>query len=360
MILGALLACVGAPPDFDPTLAEGLQTNLDRQRVLVGAPGATQAVLFDGHLWTGASGLADIALERAVVPEDRFRVGSITKTFVAAAVLQLWEEGALDLDAPLAVVLPDAPWADQVTPRQLLAHTAGYPDYVSDPRFLAGLADPWDPWDLLALISDEELLYVPGEGYRYANTHYVLLGLAIEAVTGQPYHAVLRERFLDPLGLEDTFLPSGEGDPGGMARGYLGDVGAYDDVTDGMDPSAPWASGEMVSDVDDLLRWGEALYGGEVLSPASLREMTTEVEVPGSGGTGYGLGCHIEEVLGAVTWGHSGSTQGYQSRLRVMTPPDGPPVVVATLVNNFLSEADQVDIGAWAVVLAPELERVSP
>ncbi|MCB9766465.1 MAG: beta-lactamase family protein [Alphaproteobacteria bacterium] len=349
-ILLILLAC--ASPGLDPELEAALQDTLDQERDRGEAPGATLAVyISDQGTWAGASGMGDLSAEVPTAVDDRFKVGSITKTFVATVVLQLVAEEALDLDAPLAEVLPDAPHASEVTPRQLLNHTAGYVDYVTTLTFLGSMDQERTPEELIALIADEPLQFEPGTAHSYSNTHFALLGMAIEAVTGGDYAAQVRARALEPVGLSATFVPSDQPVEGRMAHGYLGEGYDPQDVTDALSPTGPWAAGEMVSTAEDLVLWGRALYGGEVLTAAQLDAMTTDTALPDGSLAAYGLGCQIEDVEGLHTVGHSGSTHGYQSRLRYAETDDGRVIVMATLVNNFLAEADTIDAAAWAVVL---------
>ncbi len=167
LIAVSSLACTGAPAGegFEPALAASLAGALDVGRIEIDAPGAVLGVTLGVvGAWTGGSGYADLETDEAAAPHHRFRVGSITKTLVAAAVLQLAEEGALDLDEPVSTWLPDAPHADRVTLRQCLNHTAGYTDYVYDLEFLAAMDQQHTPEELLACIEDEELLFEPGEG----------------------------------------------------------------------------------------------------------------------------------------------------------------------------------------------------
>ncbi len=344
-----------SPPAFDPILASQLQEALDRSRQEIAAPGASVAVYLAGEgMWQGVSGEADLATHLPIDSTQRFRVGSITKTFVATVILQMEEEDLLNRGDLLAEWVPDAPYSDQVTLQHLLTHTAGYPDYVYTAEFLSTLDQPRTPEELLALIAGEPLDFAPGTDFSYSNTHYVLLGMVIGAVAGKNYAEEVSSRLSEPLSLDNTFLPSWEGTPDDLAHGYLGTLDEPIDVTFEMDASGPWAAGEIVSDAADLVRWASALYGGEVLTEASLTAMTTEEILPDGTGTGYGLGCYLDEVGGRVTFGHSGSTYGYQSRLRYREGEEGGEMVVATLVNNFFAEADEIDAALWEVLLGSE------
>ncbi|MCK6528197.1 beta-lactamase family protein [Myxococcota bacterium] len=339
-------------PDFDPELAARLQEALDASRIEADAPAATLSVYVPGvGSWTGASGTADLAAGTPTDPHDRFRIGSITKTYVGAVLLQLVAEGSVDLDAILSDLLPEVPHSGLVTLRQVLQHTAGYPDYIYQGGMMSSMDEPRTPWELLDLVADDPLQFDPGTDYEYSNTHYVIGALAIEAVTGRGYDQEVRGRLLDPHGLPDTFVPSAEGLPDGMAHGYVGSGDTLADVTYDMDPSLAYGAGEMVADADDLVAWARALYGGQVLDVASLATMTSPAVLADGSTVGYGIACQIQWYDGALTYGHSGATYGYQSRLRWRPEEGGDAAVVAVLVDNFFAEADLVEDAAWAVIL---------
>lgn len=176
-----------------------------------GVPGVIVAVRRPGTgLQTRAAGLANIAAQRPARAADRFRVGSLTKTFTATIVLQLVAEGRLSLDAPIARWLPGLlPAGNIITVRELLNHTSGLFDYVNDgPQFVEqALANPARHWSLRTLLSfavDKPLWFAPGTQWRYSNTNYIVLGLLVETVTGRPFGAVLRQRVLRPLHLSAT------------------------------------------------------------------------------------------------------------------------------------------------------------
>lgn len=189
--------------------------------VATGVPGAVAvAVRPDGRV-EAATGVADLETGEPLTPEHRFRIGSVTKIFVAALVLQLVAEGLLDLDGDAA------PFAAGPTVRQLLNHTSGLDDFMGDPiaffePYRHDLRHRWElgPRDELALVMKKPRLFPPGEGWAYHGSNYIVLRLLVEEATGQPLRAALRERVLAPLGLQRTDLVEGplRGD---CARGYL-------------------------------------------------------------------------------------------------------------------------------------------
>lgn len=272
-------------------------------------------------------GEANRAWGIANAPDTRFRIASVTKQFTAALVLQLVEEGLVDLDAPLTQYLPDYPAAqgDRVTIHQLLSHTSGIPEHVGAPGFADLMRDPVEPDSFLSVFSGRTLDFEPGSAYRYSNSGYYVLGVLVERVTGQSYASALRERLLAPLGLDDTSYDDGSTVLDRAASGYVRTGGGFEHAPY-VDPSVPYAAGMLSSTARDLFRWTEALHASEPFeSPATFDRMTTPVLAD----YGYGIGVS-DLVLGEVTArsvGHDGSIPGFSSFV-VHFPESGRTVVV--------------------------------
>ncbi|WP_278264246.1 serine hydrolase domain-containing protein [Nocardia sp. AG03] len=253
-------------------------------------------------------------------PLSRFRIGSITKTFVATVVLQLVDEGRIALDAPIATQLPDAiPGGDRMTVRQLMNHTSGLYDYMKEPGLStnrwrgAERFDQHAPRELLAVAVGHEPYFAPGERFRYSNTNYLVLGLLIEHVTGHRYGDEIRDRILTPLRLTATTVPGddpGVPEPALTARRDVDGLGRVA-VTE-MNVSLDWAAGEMISTLADLEAFFAALLGGRLTSPSALEQMRRTV--PMGMGFHYGLGLQrFDPPCGAALWGHGGELLGYVS-----------------------------------------------
>ena len=300
---------------------------IEAARATGGAYGITFAAVRNGEvLWSGAAGrYRDGAT--ALGGGDALVIGSVTKTFVSALVLQLAEEGLLSLDGRARDYLPAQRIVPaEVTVRQLMDHTSGLADVFNDTTRVGIETEPQRAWE-----TDEVLAtvrapwYRPGEGYAYANTNYYLLGLIAERVTGSTLAEQLDRRLFHPLGL-------------GTARV----VTASDGPDSPLEPAWAtifWASGAMVSSATDLARWGDALYGGDVLSEgsrAAMLELNDE---------DYGLGVQRIEVPGAVGMGHTGMLKTYTSLLLHLPKQD---VTLALLVNRT-----QVDLGAMLAARPP-------
>ncbi|KYF60066.1 hypothetical protein BE08_06780, partial [Sorangium cellulosum] len=246
------------------------------------------------------------------------RIGSVTKTYVAAAVLQLAHEGALDLDDPISTWITTYPGADGITVRQLLNHSSGIFDYTEDEELrLAAMADParaWSPEEIVAAAAAHDPYFAPGAGWHYSSTNYILLGMIIEAATGEGVAGVIRDRLLEPNALSSTSFDGEEPIAGELARGYTGDG---TDMTSVIHPSLPWSAGALVASAGDIARWAVALYGGAALDPGSLAEMLAGPVPTGVEGQGYGLGTLVigREVLGVPAFGHDGGAPGYATMM---------------------------------------------
>ena len=250
---------------------------------------------------------------------DRFRIASVTKSFVAAAVLQLVGEGRLRLDEPVERRLPGVvPDGLSITIRQLLNHSSGLFDYDEDTAWIkARFANParvWTPRELVRIAVRHRPHFPPGSSWRYSNTNFVVLGLLLERVTGKPLGEVLRTRLFAPLRLTATSYPLRTALTGAYAHGYLvaspplpQPPGTLIDTSSALSPSA-WGAGQLVSNVRDVTAFFAALLGGRVIPQALLREMKTPVN-----GYDYGLGIYSRPTRCGTAWGHNGDIPGWRN-----------------------------------------------
>ncbi|WP_405778466.1 serine hydrolase domain-containing protein [Streptomyces sp. NBC_00859] len=298
---------------------------LRRLTTVDGAPGALIETSSRRGSSSLTSGVADVQRQTPVRGDSRFRIGSMTKTFVATVVLQLVGQHRVALDAPVERYLPGVvrgPGGDGrvITVRQLLQHTSGLPDYLTylSPQDI--LKDPLahhDARDLVNMaLANPPAFPTPGAGWKYSNTNYLLAGMLIEKVTGHTYGEEIRRRVIRPLGLRATSVP---GDSpailGPHPRGYArpGSDAPLMDVT-AINPSVAGASGEMISSASDLNRFLGALVGGRLLRPAQLKQMMTPPPNLASDGRYYGLGLERWTLpCGGVYWGHGGDIFGYET-----------------------------------------------
>ncbi|WP_203856130.1 serine hydrolase domain-containing protein [Plantactinospora mayteni] len=284
-----------------------------------GVPGAVAAARTGRQSWIGAAGIADLAQARPIRPWSRHRVGSITKTFVSTTLLRLVDEGALGLDDQVGRWLPDlvpGVLGQRVTVRMLLNHTSGignYTDVLLDSLSAVERvgSTPYSPAELVSIGLGLPRTGEPGEVFGYSNTNYILVGLVIERVTGNPATDEVTRRVIWPLRLADTYFPGGDRTIRGPHAGaYFAPLGVRNFGEYGM--TWAWTAGELIATMDDLNRFFRALLGGRLLSAATLAEMLSTVpfdpEAPEFGG--YGLGIYRTATPCGEVWGHDGGVIG--------------------------------------------------
>jgi CubicO group peptidase (beta-lactamase class C family) len=286
-------------------------------------------------------GYANVEWEVANSPTTRFRIGSITKQFTAAAILLLEERGRLSVDDPVRKHLPDAPSAwDKVTIFHLLTHTSGIPSFTSFPDYQSTMTLAVTTEKMVERFRDKPLEFAPGEKWNYSNSGYVLLGYLIERISGQPDAQFLQENIFKALGMTGSGYDSNADVIARRAAGYnLGPNGLVNARFIHM--TIPHGAGALYSTTHDLLRWNQALFGGKVLSPASLKKMTTPFK------NNYGFGIGITTANGRTRYSHNGAINGFNSFLAYY--PDSR-VTVAVLANVIGPAADE--LGAKLSALA--------
>jgi D-alanyl-D-alanine carboxypeptidase len=273
------------------------------------------ALVNDGHeIRLHAAGVADQRSGRALRPTDRFRAGSITKSFVATVALQLVGEGKLSLADPVEHWLPGIlPYGDRVTLRQLLNLTSGVPDNQAtvEADYLKGnLTRSWSPRELVAVVARKKPDFAPGTSWAYSNTNYVLAGLIIERATGHHLGQELAQRVFAPLHLRRTSFPlNASAIAGDHTNGYASVDGRLQDVST-LSPSGAWASGNLVSTAGDIAHFWRALLGGKLLAPAQLAAMKSTVATERDSPLRYGLGIIRTPSHCGMLWGNGGDIVG--------------------------------------------------
>jgi D-alanyl-D-alanine carboxypeptidase len=353
-------------PRLAPATRLALQRQLDRLRERYAIPGISVAIVLpDGATWLGVSGMADVAAGEAVTRSTSFAVASVSKTFTAALILALAEEGRIDLDAPVRRYLPGLKKvSSKIRVRQLLDHTSGLRDYFFHPsidrQLLSRPARRWDSAQALKYVG--KAYFAAGKGWHYSNTNYLVLGMLAEVVGKAPLAQQVRTRFLRPLDLDHTWYQPGEKAPRDVAHGYRFASAARTakaiDLSDGT-PVVPFtsvvtaagAAGGFAANAVDLARWAQALYGGDILAPhyraAMLdvtRSATAKAAIP------YGYGVQSVEIDGRPTIGHSGRLLGFRSALRYL-PDQG--IAIAVLTNQSRADPAPIVRSLLRVALTP-------
>lgn len=355
-------------PTPEPIPVAELQAVLDRAITKAAIPGASVTIAWpDGRTWTGTGGLADVATARPVTPDTAFAVASMSKTFTAALILRLVEDGKLSLDDRVAPLLPGMKVGGTITIRMLLDHTSGLADFFFGPgidkALLADRGVTWTAARALRYVGPRRSL--PGKGWNYSNTNYLLLGLIAERVGDAPFAVQIRERFLDPLGLTGAYVQAVEAPPGPLTRGYrfegAGKAFPPIDLSDGTDVrpftsvvTAAGAAGNLAATTQDLARWAQALYGGAVLRPETLQAAVDDAELTAryNRAAGYGLGVQVTRIGTHRALGHSGRMLGFRGELRYL-PDEG--VAIAILTNQSRADVHRIVIALLEIAAPPRL-----
>jgi CubicO group peptidase (beta-lactamase class C family) len=281
----------------------------------------TAVVLSKGY------GSANLEWEAPNTPATKFRLGSITKQFTAASILLLQERGKLNVEDPVKKYMADAPSAwDKVTIYHVLTHTSGIPSFTGFPEY-----PKWEPFaatpaEEVARFRDKPLDFAPGERFSYSNSGYVLLGYLIEKITGGSYEKFVRENIFTPLGMQDSGYDSNSALIARRAAGYSPGKDGLEN-TGYINMTIPFSAGALYSTTGDLLKWEQGLFGGKLLSEASLKTMTTPFK------SDYACGLFVATKAGRKEIEHGGGIEGFNTQLTYY-PDDKLTVVVLANVNG--------------------------
>jgi CubicO group peptidase (beta-lactamase class C family) len=292
------------------------------------------------------------------IPDDsstKFRIGSMTKQFTAASILLLEERGKLSTDDYVKKYMPDAPAAwDKITIYNLLTHTSGIPSFTSFPDYSTSEATPTTPKALVERFRDKPLEFQPEEKWNYSNSGYVLLGYLLEKISGQTYADFVTQNIFKPLGMKDSGYDSNSAVIPHRATGYTPSPGGP--INSGyIDMTIPFSAGAIYSSTHDLLMWEQALFGGKVLSAASLKKMTTPYK------ENYGCGLMITTTKGHLEYEHGGGIEGFNTEMAYY-PDDKLTVIVLANLNGGAPGDIAGKLAAVAhgnkVVLQSELKEI--
>jgi CubicO group peptidase (beta-lactamase class C family) len=351
-----LLASRGANKTLKAPAPESIVDATFKALVKEGYPGAAVLVARDGKVvLRGAYGMACLEHHVGATPATRYRIGSITKQFTAAAILRLQEAGKLRVEDPLSKFLPDYPRGGEVTLRHLLTHTSGVHSFTDKPDFISTVTVPTTTDAMIRSFRDDPFDFDPGKRFTYSNSGYFLLGAVVEKVSGLTYGEYLRRTFFEPLGMKDTGVHDSRDVIADEAFGYAWEGGRVRRALN-WDMSRAGGAGSLYSTIEDLFLWNEALFGGKVMSAASFGAATTAALVGDEKGPkdeGYGYGLAIGSLRGVRIVGHDGGLQGFVSslirvpdrRLTVVVLHNAAPIVPGLAPGRLAHEIAEVYLG---------------
>lgn len=285
------------------------------------APGMAVRLEQSGqHIYSGAFGVADTETMQPLSVEDIFQIGSVTKTFTAAAILKLSEKNMLSLQDTLGKFIPDInPEYKDLTIDRVLSHTSGLPDYLGDPL----INRVWDKYtpivQVIQSISNQALNSEPGQKYSYSNLGYILLGKVIEVSSGTPYDKFMENTFFKPLKMNNTFVIT-KGTSTGKVNGYTSSRNepekylSPDQLTERpwkVDRSWIYSAGAIASTLADMSLWQNALKSGNVISKNNYRLMTTRAKLNNNNSVNYGYGLDVYPISGLESFSHQGMVPGF-------------------------------------------------
>ena len=302
-----------------------------------------------------AYGFANLEWSIQNTPTTKFRLGSVTKQFTAASIVLLQERGKLKIDDPVKKYIPDAPAAwDKITIYNLLTHTSGIPSFTGFPDYHSTEATPVTPAELVARFRDKPLEFQPGEKWNYSNSGYALLGYLIEKISGQTYEKFVQENIFTPLGMRNSGYDSNSEIIVHRASGYAPGKTSVENAGY-IDMTIPFSAGALYSTTEDLLRWEQGLFGGKLLSAASLQKMITPFLQD------YGCGIFVHVQKGHKLIDHGGGIEGFNTQLSYY-PDEKLTIIALSNLNGSAPGAIATNIAATIhgekVVLPTERKEI--
>ncbi|MBQ4898782.1 beta-lactamase family protein [Paenibacillus sp. Marseille-P2973] len=276
-------------------------------------------------------GMANWDKELPNGPTTIFRIGSVTKQFTALAIMQLQEQGKLNVNDPVHTYLPDYPHSDQITIHHLLTHTSGIPNLTEFPNYLETMGQPVTVEQNLSIFKNEPLEFEPGSEFRYSNSGYILLGAIIEQVSKQTYEDYVSEHIFKPLGMNDSGFRDGESTDPKYAVGYMNILNEPLQALP-IDMSVPYSAGAMLSSIDDLHKWDQALNTEQLINKSLADAMFTPFKDQ------YAYGWVVMDG-GRKIYFHNGGINGFTAYIKRYVLDDMTVIVLSnyegTDINNI-------------------------
>lgn len=323
--------------DSHKDLSGSISEQLDQYLIKKDFQGAVLVLRDNKELFKKGYGMA--APNTPNTPSTLFQIASLSKTFTAIAIMQLAEKQSISIDEPIITYFPDYPNGDIITIGHLLSHSSGIPDYLN-PGFKFDYSKEWKPEEIVNVTRDAELLFAPGESFQYSNTGYVMLGMIIEKASRQSYENYIKEHIFRPSGMENSMFSLKEGVPAtiGHVKGEPGPI---------MNNTAAYAAGDIISTVEDLALFDQAIRNHVLISVETDKLMGTThaKKFPYQ----YGYGWYTQDVMGHDAVGHSG---GYPSGFRHYVArllDEG--ITVIVLSNEMTINSKQINRNLTSILL---------
>ncbi|WP_299667221.1 serine hydrolase [uncultured Polaribacter sp.] len=307
-LLALLVSLLASAQKFD-TEANRLMTDVFKEN----ESGGIALVVKGGEvLYRKAFGMADMELDVKMTPENILRIGSITKQFTATAILKLMEEGKIDLQDDITKYIKDYPTqGHRITIEHLLTHTSGIKDITRMKTWTAELRRKhFTPIEKINFFKNEPMDFIPGEQFKYNNSGYIILGYIIEIVSGKKYSEYIDENFFKPLEMNNSFYESTSDIVKNRAKGYQKQEGKYKNANF-LDMSNPYAAGSLISTVDDLYKWNNAVFNYKIVSKSTLDKAHSSYKLKNGELTGYGYGWDLNSIKNNKVILHGGAVSGY-------------------------------------------------
>ena len=340
LVLAAVLSLASIAPALSAQMAgrEDLAKKIDAVISEVykpDQPGAAIIVQKDGKtVFRSGYGMADLELGVPIAPDMVFRLGSITKQFTAVSILMLAQEGKLGLQDEITKFLPDYPTQGRkITVEHLLTHTSGIQSYTDMPEWLPLWRKDFSVKELIDLFKDKPMQFEPGERWAYNNSGYILLGAIIEKVSGESYEQFVDGHIFKPLGMKDSYYGNTERIIPRRIPGYQSGKSGFVNAPY-LSMTQPYAAGSLISTVDDLAIWSEAVFSGELVKKEWLDRAFTAYKLKNGESSGYGFGWFISDYQGHRTIEHGGGINGF-SAYEMALPDDG--IFLAILTNSTIA-----------------------
>ncbi|MBL7723528.1 MAG: serine hydrolase [Chitinophagaceae bacterium] len=275
-------------------------------------PGATAIVSRKGQvIYKKAFGMADMELNVPMQADMIFRIGSISKQFTGVAILQLVEKGKLSLQDDIKKFIPDYPTHGYaITVEHLLTHTSGIKSYTGMMEFESMMRKDMKPLELIDVFKNQPMEFAPGSKWNYNNSGYILLGYIIEKVSGKSYEQYVLENLFVPAGM----TRSGYGNDSRIilnrAKGYQQGEHGFENAKY-LSMTLPYAAGSLISTVEDLWKWNQALHSYKLVSKESLQKAFTDYKLSDGKSTRYGYGWSFSDIQGSASIEHGGGINGF-------------------------------------------------